>query len=503
MLENIDLTRKLDDEEYKKNMKFLEPELGELQRKAWELKIPIILVFEGWHTSGIAESINRFILPLDPRGYDYHAINSPSPAELLKPFLWRFWKRIPIRGRIAIFDRSWYSRAVMDKYRPEKSEDELEKYLNEINYFERQLTDDGYVIIKFFMHIDKNDQKERFQKLMKKDIPLIVDEYKDCKKDKPDFVHEYDNYLPIIERVFEKTSFPHAPWILVEATDQNFASAKIITTVIKAIENQIEKVTRIPAQNTIKYLDNDAPKIPELTTSILDKVDLSRNLEADEYKEEIKTYQHRLEELQYELFREKRPLIIAFEGWDAAGKGGNIRRLVKELNPRLYRVIPAGAPNDFEKAHHYLWRFLEGIPKAGHITIYDRTWYGRVMVEKIEKLCSEEEWKRAYREINEFEEILADSGAIILKFWLHIDQKTQLDRFKSREENSTKNWKITSEDWRNRSKWEKYEEAIDEMLRRTSTSYAPWTVVEANDKRYARVKVLKTVVEALEKELGA
>ncbi|MDD3042549.1 MAG: polyphosphate:AMP phosphotransferase [Methanosarcinaceae archaeon] len=501
MLENVDLTRNLGDDEYKKNMKILEPELGELQRKAWELKIPIILVFEGWHASGIAESINRFILPLDPRGYYYHTINAPSPSELLKPFLWRFWTKIPVRGGVAIFDRSWYSRAVTDKYRPEKSEEELDKCLDEINYFERQLTDDKYLIIKFFLHIGKKDQKERLRKLRKNDIPLIVDEY-ETRCDKPDFIHEYDKYLPIIEKVLKKTSFPNAPWTIVEASDQNFASAKIITTVMEAIKDQIEIVTRIPARDTIKYLDNGSPKIPELTASVLEKVDLSKCLGPEEYKEALKDYQHRLCELQYELFRKKRPLILAFEGWDAAGKGGNIRRLVKELNPRLYRVVPTGSPNDFEKAHHYLWRFLDGIPRAGHITIYDRTWYGRVMVEKIENLCSEEEWKRAYREINEFEEILANSGAIILKFWLHIDMETQLKRFKSREEDPARSWKITPEDWRNRSKWEEYGEAVDEILRRTSTSYAPWIVVEANDKRYSRMKVLKTVVEALEKELN-
>ncbi|MDD4749676.1 MAG: polyphosphate:AMP phosphotransferase [Methanosarcinaceae archaeon] len=504
MLENIDLTRKLEDKEFNKNMKVLGSELGELQRKAWELKIPIILVFEGWHACGIAEIINRFILPLDPRGYEYHAINDPAPTELLKPFIWRFWTKIPAWGRIAIFDRSWYSRAVMEKYSPEKARNEFEKYLHEINYFERQLADDGYLIIKFFLHIDKTYQKERFQKLMKYDIPLIVDGYEgyiSCKKEDLDIVNKYEKYLPIIEHMLVKTEFSHAPWTIVEATDHNFASAKVVTTVMEAMKEQIEKVTRTPAQNTLRYLDNTSPKIPELTASVLEKVDLSKNLEAEEYKKAKKDLQYRLRELQYRLFRKKRPLILAFEGWDAAGKGGNIRRLVKELNPRLYKVVPVGVPNDLEKAHHYLWRFLEGIPKAGHITIYDRTWYGRVMVERIEKLCREEEWKRAYREINEFEEILVDSGTIILKFWLHIDPETQYKRFKSREDDPSRCWKITPEDWRNRSKWEEYEEAIDEMLRRTSTSYAPWTVVEANDKRYSRIKVLKTVVETLENEL--
>jgi polyphosphate:AMP phosphotransferase len=502
MLENVDLSQAVTNEEYKKVMKTLEVKLGELQRRAWELKIPIILVFEGWHASGMGEDINRFILPLDPRGFDFHTMTRPCYEDRLKPFLLRFWARIPVKGRIGIFDRSWYSRAIIELFGKEKDEKDLEKILEETNYFERQLSDDGYLILKFFLHISEKEQKERFKEIKKRDIPLILDEYEGKNGKEPDFIEQYNEYLPVIEKILEETDVPYAPWTIVEANDRNYAVLKIMVTVTHAIETYIEKVTGIPGQQTIKYLDMATINLPVLNGSTLEKIDLSKNLSVEEYRESKKLYQHRLVALQYELFRKKRSVIIVFEGWDAAGKGGNIHRLVEELNPRLYRVVPVGSPNDTEKAHQYLWRFCDAVPMAGHITIFDRSWYGRVLVERVEGLCKEEEWRRAYREINEFEKILADAGTIILKFWLHIDRETQLERFESRLNEPEKRWKITEDDWRNRKRWDDYKVAADEMLQKTSTTGAPWIVIESRDKRFSRVKVLKTVVETIEKELS-
>lgn len=499
MLEKIDLSKTITIAEYKQNQKMFKTKLGELQRKAWDLKIPVILVFEGWHVSGMAEDINRFIISLDPRGYSFHTMTRPCYEELLKPFIVRFWSRVPVRGKIAIFDRSWYSRAIVECLAKEKSEEELGKYLEEINYFERQLADNGYLIIKVFLHISEKEHKERFKDLKKNDIQ-IFNEYEDEARDF-DFIHKYNEYLPFVERLLEKTDMPYAPWTIVEANDRNFATLKIMMTVIHAIEASIKQATRIPAEQTLKYLDTETQGVPQLNNSILEKIDLSKKLDADEYKESKKLYQEKLADLQYELFEKKRPLIVVFEGWDAAGKGGDIYRLVENLNPRLYRVVPVGSPNDIEKAHHYLWRFCEAIPKAGHITIFDRSWYGRVLVERVEDFCSEEEWKRAYREINEFEEILTRAGAIVIKFWLHIDKETQLERFNSRQLDPEKKWKITAEDWRNRDRWEDYKIAADEMLQKTSTVNAQWIIVESNDKRYSRIKVLRSAAEALEKEL--
>lgn len=498
MLEKIDLLKTISIAEYKKNEKVLKSKLGELQRKAWDLKIPVILVFEGWHVSGMAEDINRFILSLDPRGYSFHTMTRPCYKELLKPFILRFWSRIPVRGKIAIFDRSWYSRAIIECLGKEKYEEEMEKCLEEINHFERQLTDDGYLIIKIFLHISEKEHKERFKNLKKNEIPPIFDEYEKEVKQDPDFVHNYNEYLPFVDKLLEKTDMPYVPWTIVEANDRNFATLKIMMTVLHAIEASIEHTTRTPAEQTLEYLDME---IPQLNNSILETIDLSKKTDADEYKKSKKLYQQKLAALQYELFKKKRPMVVVFEGWDAAGKGGDIYRLVENLNPRLYKVVPVGSPNDTEKAHHYLWRFCEAIPEAGHITIFDRSWYGRILVERVEGFCSEEEWKRAYREINEFEEILTQAGAIILKFWLHIDKETQMKRFNNRQFDPEKKWKITAEDWRNRDRWEDYKIAADEMLRKTSTTNARWIVIESNDKRYSRIKVLKTATEALEKEL--
>lgn len=501
MLEKTDLSKTIINDEYKKSEKIFKARLGELQQKAWELKIPIILVFEGWHVSGMAEDINRFILSLDPRGYNFHTMCIPCYEDSLKPFIVRFWSEIPARGKITIFDRSWYSTAIIECLGKEKSEKRMEKCLEEINYFERQLADDGYLILKFFLHISEKEHKERFKNLKKNDTLFILDENENKGRQDLDFVHNYNEYLPFVEKLLEKTDMRYAPWKIVEANDRGFATLKIMMTATHAIETYIEQVTRIPAEQTIKYLNIETRDIPELNGSILEKVDISKKMPADEYRKSKELYQQKLEALQYELFKKKRSMIVVFEGWDAAGKGGDIYRLVENLNPRIYGVLPVGSPNDVEKAHHYLWRFCEAIPKVGHITIFDRSWYGRVLVERVEGFCSEEEWKRAYREINEFEEILTKAGAIVLKFWLQIDKDTQLERFNSRQYDPEKKWKITADDWRNRSRWEDYKIAVDEMLQKTSTTNAKWIIVESNDKQYSRIKVLKTTVEALEKEL--
>lgn len=505
MLENVDLSLAVKSNGYKENMKMLDVKLGELQRRAWELKIPIIFVFEGWHASGMGEEINRFILPLDPRGYDFHTIDKEFLEDALRPFLMHFWTLIPKRGRIAIFDRSWYSRAIIKYLRKGKSEEKLNRYLEEINWFERQISDDGYLILKFFLHISEKKQENGLKGIKKRGIPLLLSEYK--KKNgkgngkELDYFIEYKEYLPILETVLEKTDMPYAPWNIVGANDKNFTTLKIMTTATRVIENYIEQVTSTPKLQTIKHPDIEMSKLPGLNGSILDKVDLSRAISYDEYVDYKKFYQQKLKTFQYELLKRNRSMIILFEGWDAAGKGGNIRRLVEELNPRLYRVVPVGSPNDIEITHHYLWRFCEKTPKVGHITIFDRSWYGRILVERVEGFCNEGEWKRAYREINEFENILAGTGTIILKFWLHIDKDTQLERFNVRHSDPQKSWKITDEDWRNRNKWDDYTAAIDKMLKKTSTINAQWIVVESNDKRYSRIKILKTVAETLENEL--
>ena len=304
------------------------------------------------------------------------------------------------------------------------------------------------------------------------------------------------------EEMLQKTDTDFAPWTIIEAIDKEYATVKIISTVIKRLEDRILQIKqqKEAALSTASQPAACAPAVP-FQSSILSHVDLSLSYTREEYREKLKTLQDRLSFLHSELYRRQIPVILAFEGWDAGGKGGAIKRLTQALDPRGYQVNPTAAPNDIEKAHHYLWRFWQNMPKTGHIAIFDRTWYGRVMVERIEGFCTTEEWKRAYKEINDMEAQLAHSGAIILKFWMQIDKDEQERRFRERMENPEKQWKITDEDWRNREKWDQYEMAVDEMLIRTSTTYAPWIIVEGNSKYYARIKVLQTVIDALEKRM--
>ncbi|HEY9076191.1 MAG TPA: hypothetical protein VIO61_06590 [Anaerolineaceae bacterium] len=236
---------------------------------------------------------------------------------------------------------------------------------------------------------------------------------------------------------------------------------------------------------------------------MLRQLDLTKALTPEEYHAKLDLYQGHLQLLAHALYDHQRSLILVFEGWDAAGKGGAIKRLTETLDSRGYEAFPIAAPAGEDRTHHYLWRFWRRLkpPREKQIQIFDRSWYGRVMVERVEGFCSEAAWKRAYREINEFERQLISAGLIIVKFWVHISPEEQLKRFEERQNNPAKSWKLTAEDWRNREKWPLYEQALEEMLLKTSTLVAPWTVVEANDKYYARIKVLSTVVDVLKHEL--
>ena len=493
MLEKIDLSKRVDKKTYRRVMDEAEEKLGLLQRECKDAGIPVILVFEGMGAAGKGVQINRLIQALDPRGFDVYACDRPTEDEQMRPFLWRYWTKTPAKGRIAVFDRSWYRSVQVDRFDGLTREDKLGDAYQDILSFEKQLCDDGTVIMKFFLYIDKDEQKKRFKKLEgSKETSWRVTE-EDWNRNK-----DFDRYLKMNEEMLEKTDTDYAPWVIIEAVDKDYAALKIVSTVMDRLEYELEH--RRPEDG--KQAQRQESKTRErFKNGVLSGIDLSKSLTEEEYKTRLKKLQKRLAELHSELYRLRIPVVIGFEGWDAGGKGGAIKRLTSNLDPRGYRVNPTAAPNDIEKVHHYLWRFWNSVPKAGHIAIFDRTWYGRVMVERIEGFCSEAEWRRAYQEINEMESHMANAGAVVLKFWLHIDKDEQERRFRERQANPAKQWKITDEDWRNREKWDQYEEAVNEMLIRTSTTYAPWIVVEGNDKRYARVKVLQTVVDALEKKI--
>ena len=514
MLEKVDLTKKLSKEEYKEKMPQLEARLGRLQRECKALGIPIMIVFEGFGASGKGLQIGRLIQSMDPRGFEVHPIKNETEEERMHPFMWRFWTKTPAKGRIAIYDGSWYRRVLIDRFEKRTKNKELANVFHSINSFEEQLAEDGTLIIKLLLDIDKKEQKKRFDKLEKnKETAWRV-----TQGDKERNVH-YDEYAAMMEDMLFKTDTDYAPWTIIESMDKRFATLKIYTTVIKAMADQIEKLQKEKEEKEAKKLadsesaaggETDAvaeiakeadEEMKDLQVSILSKADLSLHYTREEYKEKLDKLQKKMEKLHGELYRRRIPVVLGFEGWDAGGKGGAIKRLTERMDARGYVVNPTASPNDIEKAHHYLWRFWRAMPKDGHVAIFDRTWYGRVMVERIEGFCTTEEWKRAYKEINDMEKDLYDAGAIVIKFWMHIDKDEQERRFRERQENPEKQWKITDEDWRNREKWDQYEDAVNEMLMRTSTDYAPWVVVEGNDKYYARVKVLRTVVEAIEARL--
>jgi len=492
MLDKADLTKSLSDEEFNRSLPKLRERLGFLQRSLRDARIPVIVVLEGWNAAGITMSTNEVIQALDPRGFTLHAIDRPTEGERARPFMWRFWVRMPNRGRIALFARSWYSRALVEEFNSVGWKKNFRRRVDAINNFERMFVEDGTIVLKFFLHVSKDEQKRRLLERERNPLTAWLVSPRIW-----EFHHHYESHFPLIDMFLEKTHTDTAPWQIIEATDRNFAIHKIYSILIKKFEKFLEDY---------EESKEDGKKLKKIKkTGKQDPAPVKRRAAAadshtkDESESMLSTLQIEMIERNYLLFKRKIPFVIVYEGWDAAGKGGNITRLARYMNPLGYDVIPIMAPNDCEKDYHYLRRFVQFFPKAGHISIYDRSWYGRVLVERVEGFCSEYEWQRAYLEINEMEQdYVESSGGGIVKFWLEIDKDEQLKRFKQREEDPLKQYKITDDDWRNREKWDLYEGAVNEMLARTNTPYAPWTVIESDDKWYARVKALRTVIDRID-----
>ena len=507
MLETLDLSLKLGKDEYRSAMDKLGLDLQMLQRAAFEHGVPMLVVFEGWDSAGKGDSIANLLGHMDPRGFKVHVTRQPSEEEAYRPMLWRFWNRIPGKGAIAIFDRSWYGLLLDQRVDGTLDHRGWEQELVEAAAFERQLADDGMVILKFWLQIEKKEQKKRL-KAWENDKAQRWRASQDIWAKH----RRYDMILQHVEVMLARSHTHRAPWTLVEAKDQRFRRVKVLGTVASALRRALEsRGVALPTgeeppaktphrTKATAFVHKDPllkpPVIP--ADSPLSRVDLGLALEREDYNKQVAEAQQRLRECHFLSYARRHSAVIMFEGWDAAGKGGTIKRLTENLDPRGYSVIPIAAPTRVEASCHYLWRFWQQIPKDGHMAIFDRSWYGRVIVERIEGFCTEEQWRRAYQEINEFERTLADHGAVICKFWLHISPEEQLARFRRRESIASKNYKITDEDWRNRAKWPQYLEAVSDMLRQTSTPHAPWTIVEANDKLWARVKVLNTVLRSMQ-----
>ena len=483
MLEKIK-QKKTKKDEAAEALSQMQEELINIANEAKAKKLPVIITIDGWSAAGKGSQIARLIKFLDPRFYDVEAIRSPNDQELRKPWMHRFWQRLPKAGDLLILDGSWYRDTVNALMFGEIDKDEYKRRLKDINTFERQLTDDGTLLIKFFLHITEDEQTARLDKLASSEITRWRVSDSDIYNNK-----NYDKFL----------RYP------VAANDKLTARFDILSTVSSAIKKACEakeKGEKYVPEARFETISCEQEEFKLVKTKKLSEINMDKSLDEEEYGRKLEKYQNRLFELQNICYQRKIPVIIAYEGWDAGGKGGNIKRVASALDPRGCEVKPIAAPEPSELARHYLWRFWTRLENDGHFTIFDRTWYGRVMVEPIENITPKERADMAYNEINEFERQLTDWGAVVIKFWINIDKDEQYRRFKERENTPSKQWKITEEDWRNRSKWEQYEEAVDRMVKLTSTDFAPWTIIEGNDKKYARVKALKTICKMIEKRLA-
>lgn len=489
MLKNWVPVEQPDEEELERRLEAAQKKLAVQQLAIKERRLPVLVLIEGWGAAGKGSTTGKIIKNIDPRFFKVASMAEPSEEEKRKPFLYRYFKRIPEAGKFTFLDSGWPDEIVRAYLHKEIKEDGYARRIESVKRFERQLTDNGYLVMKFFFHISHKEQKRRMEELLAhKDTAWRVSEYDQWQN------KHYEKCLDIYGRYITDTNVPNAPWYFIDAKDKKWAQLQVLETLCNGIDTAFQN-----GSIAVPVLQNVFPlvKMPKLADIALDKT-----IEEAQYREELRTLQNRLQELHNRLYRKRVPVIIAYEGWDAAGKGGNIKRIAGALDPRGYEVHPIAGPEPHEKARHYLWRFWTRLPKDGHIAIFDRTWYGRVMVERLEGFCSTNDWQRAYHEINEFEKELSEWGAVIFKFWVQIDKKTQLERFTQRQNTPEKQWKITDEDWRNREKWDDYEAAVNEMLQKTSTVYAPWYILESVDKRYARIKALRIIVEELEKVLG-
>ena len=479
--------KETDAKEVAAELKELRALLVSQQQRLRDAKLPVLVLVEGWAAAGKGSLIGKLIRDLDPR---FYTVVSPSlipEKEMRYPFLYPYATAIPENGKIVFMDSGWMEATVRHYMHREITPGEYKSRIRAVNEFERQLRDGGYLLLKLFVHISKDEQYERLKTLKEH----ADTEWRTTEEDL--WQHrEYKRFMEAYDEFMGQTEEGEG-WHIINGEQRKAALRDALKLLTKKIEKALKEG---------KYVGEPfEEKFPLIGMPKLRDVDLSPCYTKLEYKKKLEKLQARLSELHNIIYRKKIPVILCYEGWDAAGKGGNIRRVAAPLDPRGFDVRPIASPEPHELARQYLWRFWTRLPRSGHICIFDRTWYGRVMVERLEGFCSEKDWKRAYNEINEFERQLTDWGAVVIKFWIHIDQDTQLARFTDRQNTPEKQWKITDEDWRNREKWDQYEVAVDEMLQRTSTENAPWYIIESNDKKYARIRTLKIIVDALEKAI--
>ena len=491
MFESAELGHKIDKKTYQAEVPALREALLDMQYDLIQDKtFPVIILVGGVDGAGRSEIVNRLNEWMDPRFIHTHGMGAASEEERERPRMWRFWRALPPKGRVGIFFGSWYTWPLLRRVYGESDNADLDSELEEARHFEKMLTDEGAIILKFWMHLSKPKQKARLKALEKdpKTRWRVTDR---------DWTHYkmYKKFMTVAERLIRETSTANAPWFIVEGEDENYRSLTVAKTIHQAIRDRLDNPQ-------LRSEIRAAPLIPPIDNlHILKSLDLTQALAKKKYRAELEKYQGKLNLLIRHPKMAEHSVIAMFEGNDAAGKGSSIRRITQALDARMYQLVPVAAPTEEERAQPYLWRFWRHLPRRGKVLIFDRSWYGRVLVERVEGYCTQVDWMRAYSEINDFEAQMARHGILLAKFWLAISKEEQLARFQAREQTSFKRFKITDEDWRNREKWELYEQAVCDMVDRTSTEIAPWTLVEANDKLFARIKVLRTLCERIEEAL--
>jgi polyphosphate:AMP phosphotransferase len=492
MFESAELGHKVDKKTFENEVPQLREQLLAVQYEVLQkASFPVIVLVGGVDGAGKGETVNLLNEWMDPRHIHTHAMGEPTDEERERPPMWRFWRELPPKGKMGIFFGSWYTEPIVQRACRLIKVAQFDQGLEEIVRFERMLAAEGALIVKFWLHLSKDRQKKRLQALEKDPKTR----WRVTKLDWERFAM-VERFRKVSEHALRETSRAEAPWTIIEGTDHRYRSLAVARTLLAAMQ---ERLATAPGK---------AAPAPRVTISSPDNLDLIRALDLTQtikskkqYDKELEGLQGRLNRLSREKEFKNRAVVAVFEGADAAGKGGSIRRVTRALDARVVRVIPIAAPTEEERAQPYLWRFWRPLPRLGRVAIFDRSWYGRVLVERVEGFCSEKDWRRAYSEIYDFEEQLSNAGTVVIKFWLAISKEEQLKRFKEREGTSFKKFKIGAEDWRNREKWDQYEEAICEMVDRTSTQIAPWTLVESNDKDFARLKVLRTFCERIEAAL--
>lgn len=489
MFESAEIGHQIDKETYDAAVPELRQALLEAQLELREqARFPLIVLLNGIEGAGKGETVKLLNEWMDPRLIQVETFDQQTDEELARPPFWRYWRRLPPKGRTGVFFGNWYSQMLQGRVHGHIDDAQLDQAISTTVRFERMLCDEGALIFKFWLHLSKKQMKARLKTLQDDPLHSWRISPLDWQQSKT-----YDDFVRHGERVLRRTSRDYAPWYVVEGVDERYRSltvGRILLEGLQAALRQEELPKRQPhAAPVAASIDN---------RGLVDSLDMTQTLDKDSYQQQLVAEQARLARLLRDKRMRRHALVAVFEGNDAAGKGGAIRRVTGALDPRQYHIVPVAAPTEEEKAQPYLWRFWRHIPARGRFTMFDRSWYGRVLVERVEGYCSQADWLRAYSEINDFEEQLTDAGVVLVKFWMAIDQQTQLERFQEREKTSFKRFKITEDDWRNRDKWTHYVDAVNDMVDRTSTEIAPWTLIEANDKRFARVKVLRTINEALE-----